>query len=77
MIFRANSTKQNESIKIFNFEGAELSFIKHREGFMGKRLSTVSSIDWNPNSNEILFGSFDNSITVFRKKDNQHMVNQY
>ncbi|RNA24151.1 regulatory-associated of mTOR isoform X2, partial [Brachionus plicatilis] len=77
LIAVANSTKQNESIKIYNFEGAELSCIKHREGFMGKRLSTVSCIDWNPNSNEILFGSFDNLISVFRRKDNQYLNNIY
>ncbi|CAF1100579.1 unnamed protein product, partial [Brachionus calyciflorus] len=71
LIAVANSTKQNESIKVYDFSGMELSCIKHHDGFIGKRLSTVSCMDWNVDSNEILFGSSDNFITVFRNKDNQ------
>ena len=44
LFYRAN---QNLALKVFNFNGKELSCIKYHEGFLGKRISSVLCIDWN------------------------------
>ena len=44
VFLRAN---QSQRVKIFDFQGKELSCIKHHEGFLGKRIAAVTCLDWN------------------------------
>jgi hypothetical protein len=50
---------------VHDFEGEELACVKHHDGFIGKRISTVYCLDWNAYRNEIAFGSHDNTLTIF------------
>ena len=67
MLGAANAVSQ--TVKIYDFKGKELSCIKHHDGFIGKRISTVTCLDWNSYKNEIVFGSQDSTITIFSCKE--------
>jgi regulator-associated protein of mTOR len=70
LIAVANSNyNQNQSVKVFDFQGRELTCIKHHQGFVGRRISTVTCLDWNSYKNQMVFGSHDNFITMFSCKD--------
>lgn len=72
LIAVANSNfNQNQSVKVFDFQARELACIKHHQGFVGRRISTVTCLDWNSYKNQMVFGSQDNFITMFSCKDNK------
>lgn len=59
---------QKQQIKIFNFEGKELSHIKYHDGFLGQRIGPVTCSAFHPYLVLLAIGASDSIVSLYTKR---------
>ena len=62
-LFAVGSTSQK--VKVFNFEGEELSMIRYHDGFLGQRIGPLSCLAFHPYRAFLAAGARDSIVSVY------------
>ena len=56
---------QSQKVKVFNFEGEELSMIRYHDGFLGQRIGPLSCLAFHPYRPYLAAGARDSIVSVY------------
>ena len=56
---------QSQKVKVFNFEGEELSMIRYHDGFLGQRIGPLSCLAFHPYRAFLAAGARDSIVSVY------------
>ena len=52
-------------IKVFNFQGEQLSVIRYHNSFLGQRIGPVSSLGFHPYKVYLAAGATDSNVSIY------------
>mmetsp|Transcript_24423 Transcript_24423/g.33532 ORF Transcript_24423/g.33532 Transcript_24423/m.33532 type:complete len:1323 (+) Transcript_24423:115-4083(+) len=56
---------QSQKIKVYNFEGDELSMIRYHDGFLGQRIGPISCLAFHPYKPYLGAGARDSIVSIY------------
>ena len=59
-----------QKIKVYNFDGEELSMIRYHDGFLGQRIGPVSCLGFHPYLPYLAAGARDSIVSIYRGMGN-------